>query len=302
MAELIVVHGSDEYRRMQWIQRHVESLSTEGEVEVVHLDEDTLSPERFVTELTAPPMFTDLRVLQVNAGKSLDKDLRQLLIDNANDGGGILVLLNIQGNRIPKKLKAAASSVESFDKLTHRTAPQFIADHVRIETGTALPSASAAALVEVVGPDAGALIQEVRKYLAVVEPAQITPAMIQRATDKRTTGTIWDLATALSERNFHRGHQLLAELRKAGELRGAGALIPIAITFLDLCRVKAGDLSGMPPWKARKLQSASRKWGTRELDTAMIELTGADYSVKTGSSVVQELQRLHILFTKPASR
>ncbi len=113
------------------------------------------------------------------------------------------------------------------------------------KAGCMLSKDNASRIVEYVGPDLNALLNEMEKLCAFADGGEITRSMIEDMVPKSTETTVFLMANALTAGSYEKAYQLLDQLFSQNEepLSILGAL---SSSYVDMYRVRAALQSGLP--------------------------------------------------------
>jgi len=165
--------------------------------------------------------------------------------------------------------------------------------------GCRLPPASARTLVETVGPDQLALMEELEKLIAAGdEGAVITPEQVEALAAARPQATAFSLADCILDGDTRSALDQLAQLRSTPATRAFGYLTTgLASSFRRYRDARRLVESGRSPRQAAGSVGVPRffqegfvrrlsRWKEKDLSALLVRLLQCDVEVKTGS--VQE--------------
>jgi DNA polymerase III subunit delta len=258
-----------------------------------------------MSDLLAPSLFGERRVLVVRDGHEVAKPVSAALLDYvaAPDERICLVVTHpggVKGKALADGLRAAGARMIECPRLTRpRERAEFVTAEVR-GAGRAITPAAVDTLLETVGTDLWALATAVGQLVA------------------DTTGSIdVDAVT-----RYHRGHAdasgfLVADRAVEGDrvaalqlLRWALAdgLAPVLVTsslasnLRTIAKVAAAGRGGtgaqakrlgLPPWRVERAGRWARSWTPDALSTALTDVAAADAAVKGGAAdPAYELERV----------
>lgn len=251
------------------------------------------------SDLATPSLFGEGRALLISDAKALPDEamfeLRQYL--QAPDPDAPLILLATVGERA----KAPAALVKLVEpvgrvaqvRLQRKDLPGWLLQRARDKELNLAPE-GAAALVETLGPEPGALEQALDQLAAAYPGLRVDAAIV--ASQFRGLGEqhVWDLC----DRAFAR--DLPAAMRSLGTLledRESGLMILGGITsrLRDLLRVKAlperlapaelAQRAGLRfDWQARRYREQARRFSMEELVELHERVAWADRALKSGAT------------------
>ena len=165
--------------------------------------------------------------------------------------------------------------------------------------GRRLPAASAQALIEIVGTDQLALMEELEKLIAAGdEGAPITPEQVESLAAARPQATVFSLADCILEGDTRSALDQLEQLRSTPATRALGYLEGgLASSFRryrDAARLvesgrsprQAAGAVGVPRFFQDGFVRRLSRWKGKDLSALLVRLLQCDVEVKTGS--VQE--------------
>ena len=251
------------------------------------------------SDLATPSLFGEERALLVTDAKSLPDDalfeLRQYL--QAPDPNAPLVLLATVGERA-KAPAALAKLVEGVGvvtevKVQRKDLPSWMLQRARTKELNLAPE-GAAALLETLGADPGALEQALDQLASAYPEQRVTADIVAGQFRGLGEQHVWDLC----DKAF--GRDLPAAMRSLRTLlddREAGLMILGGITsrLRDLLRVRALP-DRLPPaelakraglrfdWQARRYREQARRFSMDELIALHERVTWADRALKSGAT------------------
>ncbi len=246
-------------------------------------------------ELLSPSLFSDSRVVVVDAAQEAGKDIAEALLGHARNpaDGVVLVIAHSGGGRgkhakeLPNALRKIGARVTECRKITKPAEREaFVRDEVK-RAGGKIDAGGVAALIEAVGTDlrelssaasqlvadTGGRIDEtaVRRYHR--GRAEVTGfAVAEKAVTGDRAGALEALRWAMQ---LGVPHVLIADaladaVRTIGRVSAAGRNDPFGL---------AGEL-GMPAWKVKKALSQSRGWNSSSIATALQVVAEVNAAVK----------------------
>ena len=251
------------------------------------------------SDLATPSLFGERRALLVSDAKALPDEavfeLRQYL--QAPDPDAPLVLLATVGERA----KAPAALVKLVDsvgtvtevKVQRKDLPGWMLQRARTKELNLAPE-GAAALLDTLGPDPGALEQALDQLSAAYPDERVTGDVVARQFRGLGEQHVWDLCDKAFARDLPAA---MRSLRTLLEDREAGLMILGGITsrLRDLLRVKALP-DRLPPaelakqaglrfdWQARRYREQARRFSMDELVALHGRVTWADRALKSGAT------------------
>jgi DNA polymerase-3 subunit delta len=251
------------------------------------------------SDLATPSLFGEGRALLVTDAKSLPDDavfeLRQYL--QAPDPDAPLVLLATVGERA----KAPAALAKLIDgvgvvsevKVQRKDLPGWVLQRARTKELNLAPE-GAAALLDTVGPDPGALEQALDQLAAAYPNERVTADVVARQFRGLGEQHVWDLCDKAFARDLPAA---MRSLRTLLEDREAGLMILGGITsrLRDLLRVKSLP-DRLPPtelakraglrfdWQAKRYREQARRFSIEELVALHERVTWADRALKSGAT------------------
>jgi DNA polymerase-3 subunit delta len=250
-------------------------------------------------DLATPSLFGDRRALIVSdarrLGESAQQELAAYLADPAPDAPLVLCATVPTRGKAPAALVKLVKPVGEIRevKITRRDLPGWVMGRAKAR-GVQLAPDAAAALVETVGEEPGALDQAIVQLSTAFGGSRITREAV--ASQFRGLGDqhIWDLCDRAFGRDLPgaiRSVRTLLESREEGLMILGG----VASRLRDLLRVKALP-EQLPPselaraaglrfeWQARRYREQARRFTLDQLLAIHDRLVEADRSLKSGAS------------------
>lgn len=250
-------------------------------------------------DLATPSLFGERRALLVTDARHLPDDaLRELaayLAAPAPDAE--LVLCAVVGDRAKApaavvKLVAPVGEVREV-KVSRKDLPGWVSREAKAKGMEVAPD-GAAALVETVGEDPGALDQALEQLATAFLGDRVTRQIVLQQFRGLGEQHIWDLCDRAFRRDLSESMRSLRALQEAGHdpLMILGG---IAARLRDLLRVKALP-DRMPPaelaraaglrfeWQARRYRDLARRFSLDELVDLHGRVVDADRAMKSGST------------------
>jgi DNA polymerase-3 subunit delta len=251
------------------------------------------------SDLATPSLFGERRALLVSNAKGLpDEAIRELArYLEAPDPDARLVLTATVGERAKApaaltKLVAGTGSVVEV-KVQRRELPGWLARRAKAK-GLDLAPDGAAALVETLGEDPGALEQALEQLVAAFPGERANAQLVRRQFRGLGEQHVWDLCDKAFGRDPAGAMRALQTL-----LRGGSAGLPIlgglTARIRDLIRVSSLP-GGLPQaeaaaraglrfdWQVRRYREQAARFSTGELVTLHERLVWADRALKSGAS------------------
>jgi DNA polymerase-3 subunit delta len=251
------------------------------------------------SDLATPSLFGEGRALLVTDAKSLPDDalfeLRQYL--QAPDPDAPLVLLATVGERAKApaalvKLVQGVGTVAEV-KVQRKDLPGWLLQRARTKELNLAPE-GAAALLDTLGPDPGALEQALDQLASAYPDQRVTAEVVTAQFRGLGEQHVWDLCDKAFARD------LPAAMRSLGTLledKEAGLLILGGITsrLRDLVRVKALPERLAPAevakqagvrfdWQVRRYREQARRFSMDELVALHERIAWADRALKSGAT------------------
>ena len=251
------------------------------------------------SDLATPSLFGEGRALLITDAKSLPDDalfeLKQYLQAPAPDAP--LVLLAKVGERakapaVLAKLVEGVGAVTEI-KVQRKDLPGWMLQRARTKDLNLAPE-GAAALLETLGPDPGALEQALDQLAAAYPNERVSADVVARQFRGLGEQHVWDLCDKAFARDLPAA---MRSLRTLLEDREAGLMILGGITsrLRDLLRVKSLP-ERLPPaelakkaglrfdWQARRYREQARRFSMGELVALHERVTWADRALKSGAT------------------
>lgn len=251
-----------------------------------------------LSDLATPSLFGERRALVIDDVRSLpDEGMRELTAYlSSPDPEAPLVLLVRVGDR-GKPAAALTKLVEPVGAVREvavgrRELPGWLVARARAR-GIDLGPDAAAALVAVVGEDAGALASAVEQLGAAFPGARID----RRAVEQQFRGLgeqhVWDLCDRAFERRLPEAIRALRSMLEAGDADLA-ILGGISTRLRDLIRVRSQP-DRMPPaelakaaglrfdWQAKRYREQASGYSLEDLVALHRRVVEADLALKTGA-------------------
>jgi DNA polymerase-3 subunit delta len=251
------------------------------------------------SDLATPSLFGEGRALLVTDAKSLPDDalfeLKQYL--QAPDPDAPLVLLATVGERAKApaalaKLVAGVGTVTEV-KVQRKDLPGWMLQRVRKKDLNLAPE-GAAALLDTLGPDPGALEQALDQLAAAFPNERVTADVVARQFRGLGEQHVWDLCDKAFARDLPAA---MRSLRTLLEDREAGLMILGGITsrLRDLLRVRSLP-DRLPPaelakraglrfdWQAKRYREQAGRFSMEELVALHERVTWADRALKSGAT------------------
>ncbi len=250
-------------------------------------------------DLVTPSLFGERRALLISNAKALpDEGMKELArYLEAPDPEAPLLLLATVGERakapaaLVKVIKPVGTITEV--KMQRKDLPAWLQRRARAKQ-LDLASDGAAALVERMGQDPGALDQSLDQLAAAFPGERITSAIVSRQFRGLGEQQVWDLCDRAFGRDLPGAMRSLRTLLESNE---AGLLILGSITarLRDLIRVKSLP-ERLPPaelarqaglrfdWQARRYREMAARFTPEELVEIHERVTWADRALKSGAT------------------
>ncbi|WP_028850924.1 DNA polymerase III subunit delta [Thermocrispum municipale] len=249
----------------------------------------------YLLELISPTLFSEGRVVVLEAAQSVSEDIAKAILDYAKapSDGVVLVVQHTNsggtkaGKALPAALRKAGADVTECAKITKPAEREaFVKAEVR-RAGGKIDGAAVTALIDAVGSDLRELAMASSQLVADTG-GTVTEEAVRRyhrgkaevngfaVAEKVVSG---DRAAALESLRwaFQIGvpHVLIADaiadaVRTIARVSAAGRGNPYSM---------AGEL-GMPPWKIRRAQSQARGWSREGLAESMAIVARLNADVK----------------------
>lgn len=251
------------------------------------------------SDLATPSLFGERRALLVSNARALPEEgLRELArYLEAPDPESVLVLTAVVGERAKapaalSKLVQGLGAVTEV-KLTRKDLPGWLLQRARTREIDLAPD-GAAALVEILGEDPGALDQALVQLSAAFAGERVTREIVAGQFRGLGEQHVWDLCDKAFGRDLPAAMRSLRTLMAGGD---AGLLILGGITsrLRDLMRVRSLP-ERMPPaeaarqaglrfdWQVRRYREMARRFTSEELSAIHERVTWADRALKSGAT------------------
>lgn len=267
---------------------------------------DRPDAERIAQAARTLPMMVPRRLVWIRAAEGLfalqKAQITPLLkyIEHPDPTTCLLFQANEKAKRTSALVKALEEKACVFESKTprERELPRWIEDRAKAR-GRRFEHGAAAALVDAVGDDLGALDGALERLTLFVEgKAPITAAHIEEAIAHTRTRTVWELTDAVADRDPAKALALAHHLLTQGEqplrllgvvnrqyrqlLQGHGARAQGASLQ------EAATQAGIPPFRIAAFGRQVERYRSSELLTALDHLAKADQDLK-GSKLPGEL-------------
>ncbi len=198
--------------RRRWI---AEFIAKHGSENALAIDGSQFSLRQLLDEVTAIPFIAAKRLVTVQGLPKFTKEEMQILLSALHPDCVLLFCDPAPDKRLGgSKHLLSVATVKEFPAVTGRPLLQWVSVCSQ-QQGTAMESAAADLLLQIVGEDQDMLVQEIAK-LSLRAPGAITPARVAELAVPSGEQEIWQLTTVLS-----RG-DLPAALRYARSLLNSG--------------------------------------------------------------------------------
>lgn len=287
-----LVVGQEELLVERAVQRVVDTArAADPQTEVRRIRAPELEPGD-LAELVSPSLFTQARVVVLQAAQDGTKDIAAAIQDYASDvpDGIVLVVTHSGGGRstgLVDRLRGLDAAVTECPKITRSgDRAAFVRDEVRRAGGSITPDA-VTALIDAVGTDlrelaaaagqlcsdAGGTVDDaaVRRYHN--GRAEVTGFTVaEKAMTGDRAGAVEALRWALQ---IGVAHVLIADaladaVRTVARVRGSGREDPYALA----------RRLGLPPWKVKKASAQARGWDGAGLAAAIQVVATLNADVK----------------------
>jgi DNA polymerase-3 subunit delta len=250
-------------------------------------------------DLATPSLFGERRALLVTDAKALPEDgVRELArYLEAPDPDAPLILVAVVGERakVPAALAKLVKGVGTVTevKIARKELPGWILRRARAKELDLAPD-GAAALVDTLGEDPGALERALDQLVSAFPDERVTREIVARQFRGLGEQHVWDLCDKAFSRDLPGAMRSLRTLLEAGE---AGLMLLGAITsrLRDLIRVKALPERLAPAdaarqaglrfdWQVRRYREQARRFSTDELADLHERVAWADRALKSGAT------------------
>jgi DNA polymerase-3 subunit delta len=250
-------------------------------------------------DLATPSLFGERRALLVSNAKALPDDgVRELArYLEAPDPGAPLVLVAVVGDRakapaaLVKLVKGVGTVTEV--KIQRKELPGWLLKRATAK-GLDLAPDGAAALVDTLGEDPGALERALEQLATAFSGERITREIVARQFRGLGEQHVWDLCDRAFSRDLPGAMRSLRTLLEAGE---AGLMLLGAITsrLRDLIRVAslperlapadAARQAGLRfDWQVRRYRQQAKRFSAEDLAGLHERIAWADRALKSGAT------------------
>ena len=250
-------------------------------------------------DLATPSLFGERRALLVSNAKALpDEGVRELArYLEAPDPGAPLVLVAVVGDRakapaaLVKLVKGVGTVTEV--KIQRKELPGWLLKRATAK-GLDLAPDGAAALVDTLGEDPGALERALEQLATAFSGERITREIVARQFRGLGEQHVWDLCDRAFSRDLPGAMRSLRTLLEAGE---AGLMLLGAITsrLRDLIRVAslperlapadAARQAGLRfDWQVRRYRQQAKRFSAQDLAGLHERIAWADRALKSGAT------------------
>ena len=250
-------------------------------------------------DLATPSLFGERRALLVSNAKALpDEGVRELArYLEAPDPGAPLVLVAVVGDRakapagLVKLVKGVGTVTEV--KIQRKELPGWLLKRATAK-GLDLAPDGAAALVDTLGEDPGALERALEQLATAFSGERITREIVARQFRGLGEQHVWDLCDRTFSRDLPGAMRSLRTLLEAGE---AGLMLLGAITsrLRDLIRVASlperlapGDAARQAglrfDWQVRRYRQQAKRFSAEDLAGLHERIAWADRALKSGAT------------------
>ena len=250
-------------------------------------------------DLATPSLFGERRALLVSNAKALpDEGVRELArYLEAPDPGAPLVLVAVVGDRakapaaLVKLVKGVGTVTEV--KIQRKELPGWLLKRATAK-GLELAPDGAAALVDTLGEDPGALERALEQLATAFTGERITREIVARQFRGLGEQHVWDLCDRAFSRDLPGAMRSLRTLLEAGE---AGLMLLGAITsrLRDLIRVAslperlapadAARQAGLRfDWQVRRYRQQAKRFSAEDLAGLHERIAWADRALKSGAT------------------
>jgi DNA polymerase-3 subunit delta len=250
-------------------------------------------------DLATPSLFGERRALLVSDAKALpDEGVRELArYLEAPDPGAPLVLVAVVGDRakapaaLVKLVKGVGTVTEI--KIQRKELPGWLLKRATAK-GLDLAPDGAAALVDTLGEDPGALERALEQLATAFSGERVTREIVARQFRGLGEQHVWDLCDRAFSRDLPGAMRSLRTLLEAGE---AGLMLLGAITsrLRDLIRVAslperlapadAARQAGLRfDWQVRRYRQQAERFSAQDLAGLHERIAWADRALKSGAT------------------
>ena len=250
-------------------------------------------------DLATPSLFGERRALLVSDAKALPEDgVREIArYLEAPDPEAPLILVAVVGDRAKAtaaldKLVRGVGTVTEV-KLLRKELPGWLLQRARARRLDLAPD-GAAALVDTLGEDPGALDRAIDQLATAFTGERVTREIVARQFRGLGEQHVWDLCDKAFSRDLAGAMRSLRTLREAGE---AGLMLLGAITsrLRDLIRVRslperlapaeAARQAGLRfDWQVRRYREQAKRFSAEELAGLHERVAWADRALKSGAT------------------
>ncbi len=307
LGRVTLVTGPEEFLRERTVAAARQAvLAADSEAECSETTGDQLTGAE-LENLSAPSLFSSIRFVVVrNLEDTLETSFESVVeYATAPPEEVALVLVHSGGSKgsglLTKLRKAKAVAELKSEAVKSFEFPRFVVSEAR-RYGGRFDDDAADLLVQAVGQDLRALAGAVSQLTGDFPDQPLTTEIVGRYFAGRAEVKSFVIA---DHALYGRTSQALEELRWALE---AGVNAPaitgsFATSVRGLARVKAGDASGVPPWKVRILREQARGWDERGLARAVTAVASADADVKgAGTDPAYALERMVLTICEARAR
>jgi DNA polymerase-3 subunit delta len=250
-------------------------------------------------DLATPSLFGEPRALLVSNARALPDDgVRELArYLEAPDPGAPLVLVAVVGDRakapaaLVKLVKGVGTVTEV--KIQRKELPAWILKRAKTRELDLAPD-GAAALVDILGEEPGALARAVDQLATAFAGERISREIVSRQFRGLGEQHVWDLCDKAFSRDLPGAMRSLRTLLEAGE---AGLMLLGAITsrLRDLIRVRSLPERLAPPeaarqaglrfdWQVRRYREQAKRFSPEGLAGIHERIAWADRALKSGAT------------------
>ena len=250
-------------------------------------------------DLATPSLFGERRALLVSNARALpDEGVRELArYLEAPDPGAPLVLVAVVGDRakapaaLVKLIKGVGTVTEV--KIQRKELPGWLLKRATAK-GLDLAPDGAAALVDTLGEDPGALERALEQLATAFSGERITREIVARQFRGLGEQHVWDLCDRAFSRDLPGAMRSLRTLLEAGE---AGLMLLGAITsrLRDLIRVASLPERRAPAdaarqaglrfdWQVRRYRQQAKRFSAEDLAGLHERIAWADRALKSGAT------------------
>lgn len=297
LGRVTLVTGPEEFLRERTIsaaRRAVLTADPEAETSETTGDQLTLGE---LDNLSAPSLFSSIRFVVVRNLEDTPESAFDPLLAYAGAPPEDVALMLVhaggaKGSGLLGKLRKAEAATElRSEALKPSEFPRFVAAELRGRGGR-IEDDAAELLVQAVGQDLRALAGAAHQLAGDFPDQLLTTDVVGRYFAGRAEVKSFVIA---DHALYGRTSKALEELRWALESGVSAPAITgsFASAVRGLAKVKSGDQSGVPPWKARVIREQARGWDERGLASAIRAVATADADVKgQGSDAAYSLERM----------